>query len=103
MDSDDNSQCFDDLKNDLESQCLSSLSENESSQSLAYKISKTNSSLERKFPKWKVVPDVNKSEVHLFFMANNSPVVFLYEVVIIADGSYYINFLKVCMVKKYYI
>lgn len=90
VDSDDNSQCFDDLKNDLESQCLSSLSENESSQSLAYKISKTNSSLERKFPKWKVVPDVNKSEVHLFFMANNSPVVFLHEVVIIADGSYYI-------------
>jgi hypothetical protein len=62
------------------------LAENERSQSLAYKFDKLSCTIESKFPKWKVIADVDKSEVHLFYLDNSHVV---YEIVILADGSYY--------------
>ena len=79
-------QNFDDFKKDLEAECLSSLAENERSQSLAYKVDKLSCTIESKFPKWKVIADVDKSEVHLFYLDNSHVV---YEIVVLADGSYY--------------
>ena len=51
---------------------------------------KVNSSAEKRFPKLKVVAHVDKSEIHLYYMVNNLFKI-LYEVVIIADVSYYIS------------
>jgi hypothetical protein len=65
-------QNFDDFKKDLEAECLSSLAENERSQSLAYKVDKLSCTIE-------MIADVDKSEMHLFYLDNSHIV---YEIVI---------------------
>lgn len=51
--------------------------------------------IESKFPKCKVVPDVDKSEIHLFYMDNRS-ITILYKISILSDGSYYFVFREKC-------
>jgi hypothetical protein len=81
-------QHFDDFKQDLESVCLSSLEESERSQTFEYCVNAIIGRIESRFPRWKVVPDVDKLEIHLFYMGN-STVTILYEIIILAaDGSY---------------
>ena len=78
---------FDDLRSDIESECLSSLEEGKLSQSLAYKISKVSANCANRFPKWKVIPDVKESKINLYFMGN-SPINVQYQVIVLSDGSY---------------
>ena len=78
---------YDDLRRDLETECLSSLEMSKLSQSLAYKVSKVSANLARKFPKWKVIPDVKESKLNLFYMGN-SAVNVEYQITVLSDGSY---------------
>ena len=78
---------YNDLRRDLETECLSSLEMSKLSQSLAYKVSKVSTNLARKFPKWKVVPDVKKSKLNLFYMGN-SAVNVEYQITVLSYESY---------------
>ena len=72
------------MRRDLETERLSSLEMSKLSQSLAYKVS---TNLARKFPKWKVIPDVKESKLNLFYMGNGAVNV-EYQITVLSDGSY---------------
>ena len=82
-------QKYDELRQALESECLSSLKASERTQTFAYSINVMTGMIESRFPKWRVVSDVDKLEIHLFYM-DKSTVTVLYEVIVLEDGSYFI-------------
>ena len=77
----------DDLKMEIESECMTCLRESKESKTLAYRVSKDMVNTLSKFPKWKVVPDVPQANVHLYYYGTSASKMD-YEVVIDADGSY---------------
>ena len=82
---------FNDLRSDIESECLSSLEEGKLSQSLAYKISKVSANCANRFPKWKVMPDVKESKINLYFM-DNSPINVQYQVIVFVRRKLFLCF-----------
>ena len=73
----DNMQKYDELRQALESECLSSLKASERTQTFAYSINVMTGMIESRFPKWRVVSDVDKLEIHLFYMDKSTVTVFL--------------------------
>lgn len=82
-------QKHDDLRQAPESECLSSLKASEITQTFAYSINVMTGTIESRFPKWRVVSDVDKLEIHLFYM-DKSTVTVLYGVIVLEDGSYFV-------------
>lgn len=77
----------DDLKAEIESECLACLRECNQSRTLAFRVSKDMANIAIKFPKWKVISNVAEASVFLFYYGDNTEKV-NYEVIINADGSY---------------
>ena len=77
----------DELKTDIESECLACVRESNQSKTLAFRVNKDITNIASKFPKWKVIPDVPEACVYLYYYGNNMKRV-NYEITINADGSY---------------
>jgi hypothetical protein len=59
---------YDRLRNIIESECLGCLQESKVSKTLAYKVNKNLAILTNKFPKWKVVPNLQDAKCTLVLL-----------------------------------
>lgn len=64
------------------------LHESKLSKCLAYKVSKNLGNIEKNFPKWKCLPNLQDVSVHLFHYGISTSRSDIYEVVITSDGNY---------------
>lgn len=80
---------YDKLRSIIENECLVCLQEAKVSKTLAYKVKNDLVNLiPHKFPKWKLVPNLQDVSVHLFYYDNSPGEIMNYEVIITSDGNY---------------
>ena len=96
--------CCDTMKYDklhciVETECLICLQECKVLKTPAYKVSNNLVNLTNKFPKWKVMPNLQDVSVHLFYYDNSPGEIINHEVIITSDGNYRLMYItSICAI-----